>query len=367
MTDESAVPAAAPAVLLTVAYDGTDFNGWTARGGPHTTPPTPLPTPTDAAINQGDVCDGNGSGGPSPSPSPSPPPTPGQGKKQRRPKMIRTVEGELRRCVSQLCGGRVQPWELLMWGASRTDAGVHARGQMVQLGFGEGFSLMDGDPQRIRRSLNALLPEDVRVARATRAPRADFHVTSSAAGKEYRYTLDLGVPPDPLSRRYRWAISEDRALGKQCSISDDGTRVLVDWDAVGKAAEALTGTHDFSAFRSAYSGVERDRVVDPVCTVSQIAIVPDPSGHHSDPPNSVQFVFHGNRFLYKMIRRLVGALVEVGMHRCTVDEVRHALENAVWKRQVARGDGRVATSANPPVCAPPHGLVLEQVFYDDAI
>ncbi|MHB8156661.1 MAG: tRNA pseudouridine(38-40) synthase TruA [Desulfocucumaceae bacterium] len=199
-------------------------------------------------------------------------------------------------------------------GAGRTDAGVHARGQVVNFDAG-GWNI---PTERIPLALNGVLPGDIAVLRSEDV-EVDFHARFSAVAKEYRYTVYNARVPDPFMWRYSFFYP--RAL---------------DVEAMNEAASHLKGKHDFSAFKS-----EGNPVKSTVRTLYNIDI--EPGG------NILQLVFRGDGFLYNMVRILVGTLLEVGLKKYPPGKVVDIIES---------GDRARAGST-----APPQGLCLMRVFY----
>ncbi|MDY0003235.1 MAG: tRNA pseudouridine(38-40) synthase TruA [Polyangia bacterium] len=200
-------------------------------------------------------------------------------------------------------------------GASRTDAGVHARGQ------GASFCTSSSIPPRgYLRGLNSLLPEDLAVREAREMPQG-FHARFSARGKHYRYRIWNEERRDPLECRTAW--HRLRAL---------------DLEAMARGAEHLVGRHDFESFRAA--SCDRENAVRELTRVEISA----------DGP-LVAVDVEGTAFLKHMVRILVGSLVEVGRGRRPPGWIAQALEQ------------RNRASAGPT--APACGLCLERVFYDE--
>lgn len=201
--------------------------------------------------------------------------------------------------------------------SSRTDAGVHARGLVAHLELTEEQPRMTGN--KLRLALNAQLPSDIRILSATCA-RADFHARFDATSKEYRYTLWNHPVMDPLLRRQAWHVP--RAL---------------DLTAMREAAEALVGRHDFRSFTAKRKG----ELLDPTRTLLRCLIKRSSS--------RLTFQLLGEGFLYKMCRRIVGTLVQVGEGKRTPADVRHLLSQP---------------GTHPPgMIAPAHGLILWHVNY----
>lgn len=198
--------------------------------------------------------------------------------------------------------------------AGRTDAGVHAAGQVVNF-FTDGRIPIE----RVPMAVNSLLPRDISIRDAWEAGR-DFSARHSAVSKAYTYRIQTGRTPDPLATRYAWHV-----------------RDLLDAEAMRAAACILLGAHDFSAFRAA-GGAE----MSPVRTIFETRTKRDDCG-------MIEMYFHANGFLYHMVRNIVGTLVDVGRGRKTVGDFARILES------------RDRRQASPT--APAEGLVLERVWY----
>jgi tRNA pseudouridine38-40 synthase len=247
---------AARGVLLEVAYDGTAFHGWASQ------------------------------------------------------KNARTVEQTVLGAVVAM-----DPRVRGVRGASRTDSGVHAEGQLAA------FDTSTEIPTRgWVLGLNQHLPEDVAV-RAARTVPPGYAPRFAARGKRYRYRVLVDAVRDPTLRTRAWRV--------------DG----VDLDAVAREAQAALGTHDFIAFRS--SGDERENTVR---TLTRVDVAREADAR------VLGVVVEGNAFLYNMVRILVGTMIDVGRGR---------LERGAVERALASRDRRHAGTT-----APAHGLVLEQVHID---
>jgi tRNA pseudouridine38-40 synthase len=219
---------------------------------------------------------------------------------------VRTVQGELQRALAVLCREPVRTT-----GAGRTDAGVHALQQVASFD-----AEAAPEPRRFLRGLNALLPPDVHAYRLA-AVVADFSARGSALSRHYRYRML--VRPEPLRRRDHHVL-----------------RSRVDVAAMAAAAALLEGEHDFTAFAARDSAGESR-----VCRVLQATVARE--------DGVVVFSIAANRFLHNMVRRLAGALVEVGRGRCAPAELARILTL------------RDATRGGP--CLPPQGLALVEVRY----
>ncbi len=223
-----------------------------------------------------------------------------------------TVQQHLEEVLARMVGGTVA-----VVGASRTDAGVHALGQVASFQTGSSIPL-DG----FRMGMNSLLPPAIAVVSAEEAA-ADFHARFSARGKRYRYSILTRSSRAPLIRHRVW--------------HKGGARL--DLAAMRAAAAALPGERDWSAFRAAG------------CT-ARTAVRRIDSVDLAEPgPGRIDLEVRGNAFLRNMVRILVGTLVEVGLGRIEPGQVAEI---------VASGD---RTRAGPT--APAHGLTLVEVLYGD--
>lgn len=209
--------------------------------------------------------------------------------------------------------------------ASRTDAGVHAQGQVVCVTSEE--PLLGGDCGKVRHKLNQLLPEDAAVRLAVVVP-GDFDVRGNM-GKEYQYTLHTGASRDPLQRRWEWHVPSRR-----------GARAF-DVDAARAACRAFEGEHSFYAFENVGSEPRRK---DSVCSISHCAL-------ESVAEDRLRLVVRGDRFLYRMVRNMAGTIVRCGLGEMDPQHVAGVLRTGLWG-----GHGFKLT-------APAHGLVLVRVFF----
>ncbi len=229
---------------------------------------------------------------------------------------LRTVQGELELWIQRVLRLAERP-ELVV--AGRTDAGVHARGQVAHLDLADD-SPADQTVALLQRRLRRALPADVQVRRV-RIAEPGFDARFSAIWRRYVYRLTDTVP-DPLLRNQVAAV-----------------RALVDVDLLNTAAAALLGLHDFAAFCRAREGAT---------TVRELQLVDArraPAGH-------VEITVRADAFCHSMVRSLVGALVEVGGGR----------RSPAWLAALLEAGGR---NGEVPVM-PPHGLVLEEVGYPPA-
>lgn len=226
----------------------------------------------------------------------------------------RTVQGEIESALATILRHPVG-----VVGAGRTDAGVHARGQVAHAVLDDARAATV-HPHRLHASLTGLLPRDVAVRAAEWAPDG-FHARYGATARHYRY--HVGTRPAALERHTRLRLPRDP-----------------DWDAMNAAAASLVGRHDFTSFCRTQAQT-RTRT----CTVTRAVWVPE------DRAGDARFDISADRFLHGMVRAIVGTLLDVGRGRHTPAHVAGVLGDR---------DRRAAGAA-----APPHGLVLHAVDYPD--
>ena len=173
-------------------------------------------------------------------------------------------------------------------GSGRTDAGVHALDQVAHIKTEQSLDLA-----RFLRSVNGILPKDIRLTKALLAPTG-FHAQMSAVSKEYHYVLCLGPIVPPFERAYCLHIPFE-----------------IDLDLLREAAHCFVGTHDFTSFANkAFEGAASK---NPVRTIHRIDIVPWQYG--------IRLEFEGSGFLYKMVRNIVGMLLAVSSGKRMVKEI----------------------------------------------
>lgn len=192
--------------------------------------------------------------------------------RQKPPRVA--VQNVLEERLAAVCGDTVE-----LAAAGRTDAGVHAMGQVVNF-FTDGSIPLE----RLPRAVNSILPPDIVVLEAAEADR-DFSARHSARSKVYIYRILQGYIPDPFQRNYSWNIHRE-----------------LDTAAMESCMRLLEGTHDFSAFRAAGGPP-----VSPVRTMYEAGL--------EKKGRIVELRFFANGFLYHMVRNLVGTLANVGMGR----------------------------------------------------
>lgn len=227
----------------------------------------------------------------------------------------RSVQGELEGAWEQLTQDRQR---LIL--AGRTDAGVHALGQVANLRTETGRDLAT-----IKRGLNAILPEDVAVLDVWEAPH-DFHARHSAIRRDYRYLIDNRPVASPLLRRNAVHMAHRLEL-----------------TSMGQALEMLVGTHDFAAF----AGSQHEGTTVRTCYMARCLVVEELG------QELIAIDIAANAFLQHMVRNIVGTVVRVGER--TIDVSAFA--------EVLRGRDRRKAGRT----APSHGLCLTSVSYPPSV
>lgn len=190
---------------------------------------------------------------------------------QRQESTENTIQGKLELLLTRMCGQKVE-----VQGSGRTDAGVHARGQVANAHL-----QTDRTPEEIRDYMNCYLPEDIGVL-SVELVSDRFHSRLLAKGKTYCYQVINSRVPHVFDRRYAYTYAEG-----------------LDVDAMRRAAALLKGTHDFASFTSAKKGKKST-----VRTITDIRI--------EQEGDLLRFWFSGDGFLFHMVRILMGTLLEVG-------------------------------------------------------
>ncbi len=225
-----------------------------------------------------------------------------------------TVQGVLREALRQILQEPVEPEA-----ASRTDAGVHAKAQSVVISTEQEIL----DLEKLRTGLHALLRPKI-AAISARWAEESFHPSLSAVGKEYLYRITTGPTQLPFESELAWHLPYP-----------------LDLSLMREAASYFLGTHDFSAL----CNQKQQPSNDPICQLTAIEIV------ERDEATLLEIVVRGNRFLYKMVRNLVGTLAYVGCGKLSLTDA---------KQLLAKRDRREAG-----ITAPPHGLYLNEVIYSE--
>jgi tRNA pseudouridine38-40 synthase len=233
----------------------------------------------------------------------------------------RTVQGVLAAAVMRVCRH-----DVMVRGASRTDSGVHAEGQVAAFA-----STRELEPKRWRLALNRYLPADVAV-REVEACEPDYEPRFDARDKTYRYVFNLAEVRDPLRRHYAWHLGRHAAKRGRRGLK-------LDLGAMRGACERLVGTHDFRAFR----GAADTRGVT-VRTLIRVGL----EEAYSGDPALLALEVRGNAFMLNMVRIIAGTLVDVGRGRLTLDQLSALLS--------PRGERPGAG-----MTAPAHGLTLVAV------
>jgi tRNA pseudouridine38-40 synthase len=219
----------------------------------------------------------------------------------------RTVQGEIENVLQRLTQTPVR-----VTGAGRTDAGVHASGQVIAFRAPWKHSLTD-----LHRAINALLPEDISFRSLDLAPEG-FHPRFSAIKRCYRYQIGQWPGHSPLRSRYVWELGPD-----------------LDIEAMQRAADLLIGSQDFATFGQPPQGD---------ITIREIF-----SAHWRPDPPYLYFDLCANAFLRRMVRTITTALVQIGQGQRPAEDI---------PALIAAKDRSLAP---PP--APARGLILTQVFY----
>lgn len=227
---------------------------------------------------------------------------------QRQDSTENTIQGKLEAILSKMTGHEVQ-----VDGSGRTDAGVHAYGQVANFRIETNKSAAE-----VMEYMNQFLPEDIRVIKINEASER-FHSRLNAVGKTYRYRIWNSVIPTVFERRYVYEVTEKLNL-----------------DEMRRAASSLIGKHDFKAFTS-----NKRSKKSTVRTIEEIQI--------EQLGKEVVLTYSGDGFLYHMVRILTGTLIEVGLGQRSADSMESLLQSG--KREDAG------------MLVPAKGLALMEVRY----
>jgi tRNA pseudouridine38-40 synthase len=228
-------------------------------------------------------------------------------------KNARTVMGEIRNVARDVFGSDVE-----MQGAGRTDAGVHALGQVMHIKVA---SQVKQSPAVIKQRMNDLLPADIVVLDIQSAARS-FHARHDARSRVYVYQISRRK--QAFMKRYVWWVKED-----------------LDLNRMQQAASLIEGRHDFVCFRAADAARPDESTV---VQVEHVSIETE--------EDVITIRIEASHFLWRMVRRLIGALVKVGKGDISVGEFQHLING--------NGDPKLDVAA---WTAPASGLFLEQVRY----
>lgn len=220
----------------------------------------------------------------------------------------KTIQGKIENVLQQMTNEKIE-----LIGSGRTDAGVHARGQVAN--FKTAVKLTTSE---MIRYLNQYLPQDIVVKQAEEMPDR-FHARYHVTGKKYSYYLWNDVIPSAFDRFYSYYLPQQ-----------------LDIDCMQEAVEYLVGQHDFLGFSSLKKSKKST-----IRTIDEISIDREGSLLH--------FTFIGDGFLYHMIRIIMGTLVEIGLRERSIESINHIFEHK--KRQEAG------------ITMPAQGLFLDEVYY----
>lgn len=205
--------------------------------------------------------------------------------------------------------------KIKLLGSGRTDAGVHALGQVANFTCNTAIT-----PEAFQKGLNSILPDDIVIRHVMEVP-LQFHARYDAKSKRYRYHILNQPVPSAIERHYTWWI-----------------RSPLDLSAMSEAAGYIIGEHDFKAFEGAGS---------PRSHTNRHVLEADVKGR---TPGRITFSIRANGFLRYMVRNLVGTLVDVGLQKKPPKQIKKILESKDRNQAAAT--------------APPTGLFLVQVYYD---
>ena len=223
---------------------------------------------------------------------------------------VKTIQGEMESAARQLFESRAE-----IFGSGRTDAGVHAIGQIAHLKVPELKANIT--PRQIQFGFNDILPHDINVLKVTNAPDS-FHARHDAVERFYLY--QISTRRTAFGKNFVWWIKDDLNAG-----------------AMAEAAKMLVGRHDFSSFCETEEGRKQSTVV----VVSRAEVFTD--------NDLICFRIGASHFLWKMVRRIVGMLAEVGRGSLTYDAFERLL--------------KFESDVPAKFTAPPSGLFLEKVLY----
>ena len=230
---------------------------------------------------------------------------------QRQPDM-RTVQGVVERALEKMTKGE----HVEVYGSGRTDAGVHALGQVIHFDYPGTIPA-----ENMLRAINALMPLDV-IVKTSEIVDENFHARYGIKRKTYQYRVDCGHYTDPFKRFYTGHY-----------------QYPLDIERIKIALNDLEGEHDFTSFAASGGVIE-----------NKVRTIYSATVQYEESQNELIFEFTGNGFLYNMVRILVATLLEIGNGRRDVHDFLRLFE--VRDRQEARGT------------APASGLYLKQVFYE---
>ena len=204
---------------------------------------------------------------------------------QRQISSSNTIQGKIESILTKMCNEKIE-----IQGSSRTDAGVHAKGQVANFHTKSTMSI-----EEMMAYINEYLPLDIAVTKIEEVPER-FHSRLNAKGKRYCYQVINSSIPDVCNRRYSLEF-----------------QVTLDIGAMKEGAKYLCGSHDFKSFTSAKKGKKSTiRCIDEI--------------NLEQKGDLITFTFRGNGFLYHMIRIIMGTLLEIGMGKRKADSIPELLE-----------------------------------------
>ncbi len=226
----------------------------------------------------------------------------------------KTVEEAIEKILS-----RIYQHPITLQAASRTDAGVHAKGQVVNF-----LAPKETDLNKLIYSLNRLLPTDIFAREIEQAPDA-FHPSLDAIAKEYRYYICNEQIQLPFHRLYSWHVYEE-----------------LNFKAIEEGINFLCGKHDFSSFCNHKPSHRYEHFIREIFSIERVII-------EEEGKNRFYFTLKGDSFLYRMARNIVGTLIDVGLEKISPSDLNYIL-NAKDRKLAG-------------ISAPAHGLFLQRVFY----
>ncbi len=219
-----------------------------------------------------------------------------------------TIQGKLESVISEMAGSKVE-----IIGSGRTDAGVHATGQVANFHIDSTMSI-----EEMHHYINHYLPKDIVVTEILEVPER-FHSRYNATGKKYVYYVWNHWAHSPFQRKYSHHIAEE-----------------LDIELMKEAATKLIGTHDFIGF----SSLKKTKKAT-TRTINELNI--------EKKDNSLVFTFSGDGFLHNMIRIMMGSIIDVGLHKKELSHIDEVFEGK--------------TRSHAGITFPPQGLFLEKVYY----
>ncbi|MGT2935162.1 tRNA pseudouridine(38-40) synthase TruA [Streptococcus castoreus] len=231
----------------------------------------------------------------------------------QRQSHARTVQEEIEKTLQRLSSGQ----KIQIHGAGRTDAGVHAYGQVIHFDLPQ-----ERDLEKLRFAMDTQTPDDIAVVQLAIVSE-DFHCRYQKHSKTYEFLVDTGRSKNPMMRHYATHYP-----------------YLLDVQKMQDAVRDLIGTHDFTGFTAAGTSVKNK-----VRTITEATLIRD------EKTGFLIFTFSGNGFLYKQVRNMVGTLLKIGNGRMPVDQIKLIL--ASKNRQLAG-----PTPAG-------NGLYLKEIRYEE--